>query len=44
MRLGGKTVILRLKKANPDEPEVSWTADEQKHADEAMKIFREEDR
>jgi len=44
MRLGGKTVILRLKKANPDEPEVSWTADEQKYADEAMKIFLEEDR
>ena len=32
------------KKVNPDEPLADMTGDEKEHADEAMRIFREEDR
>ena len=44
MRLGGRTIRLRLKTVNLNEPEVYLTPEEMADADEAMRIFREEDR
>ena len=44
MRLGGRTIRLRLKTVNLSEPEVYLTPEEMADADEAMRIFREEDR
>jgi hypothetical protein len=44
MILGGRTVLLRLKAVNLNEPEVYLTPEEMADADEAMRIFREEDR
>ena len=44
MRLGGRTAHSRLTRVNLHDPLVNWTADEQKYADEKMRIFREEDR
>jgi hypothetical protein len=44
MRLGERTVRLKLDKVSLDQPLVDMTLDEQLDADEAMRIFREEDR
>jgi hypothetical protein len=44
MKLEGRMVSWKLKKVKLDEPEVILTLDEQRDADEAMRIFREEDR
>ena len=44
MKMEGRMVSWKLKKVKLDEPEVILTLDEQRDADEAMRIFREEDR
>jgi hypothetical protein len=44
MRLDGQTVRLKLNKVDLNEPIGNITAEEQRYADEVMRIFREEDR
>jgi len=44
MKMEGRMVSWKLKKVKLDEPDVILTLDEQRDADEAMRIFREEDR
>jgi len=44
MRVGGRTIHLRLDKVDLNKPKVYMTPKEISYAQEAMRIFREEDR
>jgi len=44
MRLDGRTVHLKLDNVDLNEPIGDITPEQQRHADEVMRIFREEDR
>jgi hypothetical protein len=44
MRLSGQTVRLKLDKVDLNEPIGDITPEQQRYADEVMRIFREEDR
>ena len=44
MRLDGRTVYLKLDRVDLNEPIGDITPEQQRYADEVMRIFREEDR